>query len=248
MIILPAIDIKGGKCVRLLKGDFNKLTKYEKSPLDQAKEFLDLGFQNIHIVDLDGALEAKLINENIIKEISKIDKIKIEVGGGVRSLDHIKKLLDFGVNKVILGTAAVEKIDFLKDACGKFKNKIALSLDVRNGYVALSGWLKQTDILATDFIKQIKNINISRVIYTDIDKDGSKLGASIDETYKLSLKTKIPMVISGGVGSIEEVKKIISLGSDQDESHSFGKKIEGVIVGKAIYDGNINIKTLSKII
>lgn len=239
MIILPAIDIKGGKCVRLLKGDFNKLTKYEKSPLDQAKEFLDLGFQNIHIVDLDGALEAKLINENIIKEISKIDKIKIEVGGGVRSLDHIKKLLDFGVNKVILGTAAVEKIDFLKDACGKFKNKIALSLDVRNGYVALSGWLKQTDILATDFIKQIKNINISRVIYTDIDKDGMKVGPNIIDTINFSNLAKIPTIISGGVSSIEEIINI--------KNNNY-KNIEGVIIGKAIYDGNIDIKQLSKLI
>ena len=155
MIIFPAIDIKGGKCVRLLKGDFNKITQYKKSPTEQAKEFLNLGFSNIHLVDLDGALEENFINKNIIKEISRIDKIKIQIGGGIRTLEHIKKLLDFGIDKVIIGTAAVENIEFFKEACEKFTNKIALSLDVRKGYIALSGWKKQTNILAVDFIKKI---------------------------------------------------------------------------------------------
>ena len=155
MIIFPAIDIKGGKCVRLLKGDFNKITQYKKSPIDQAIEFSNLGFKNIHLVDLDGVLKGKLINKNIIKELSKINKIKIQVGGGIRSLEHIKKLLDFGVDKVIIGTAAVENIEFLKIACNKFNDKIVLAVDVRDGYIALSGWKKQTNILATDFFKKI---------------------------------------------------------------------------------------------
>ena len=158
MIIFPAIDIKGGKCVRLLKGDFAKITQYQKSPLDQAKEFSNLGFNNIHIVDLDGALKEIPVNESIIKEISKINKIKIQIGGGVRSEDHIKRLLDFGVDKIIIGTAAIEDINFLKIACEKFNNKIALSLDVRDGYIASSGWKIQTKILAKEFIKKIENI------------------------------------------------------------------------------------------
>ena len=165
MIIFPAIDIKGGKCVRLLRGSFSTITKYNKSPLDQAKEFFNLGFNNIHIIDLDGAQKENPINENLIKEISKIEKIKIQAGGGIRSLERIKKLLDFGIDKVVLGTAAVENIDFLKIACEKFNNKIALSIDVRDGCIALSGWEKQTNILATDFIKKIKKINVSRIIY-----------------------------------------------------------------------------------
>ena len=147
MIIFPAIDIKGGKCVRLVKVDFNNITQYEKSPVDQANEFTSLGLHNIHIIDLDGALAGNLINANVIKEISKINKIKIQIGGGIRSLVHIKKLLNFGVHKVILGTAAVENIEFLKTACNEFKDKIVLSLDVREGYIALSGWKKQTKIL-----------------------------------------------------------------------------------------------------
>ncbi|MBA1337651.1 MAG: phosphoribosylformimino-5-aminoimidazole carboxamide ribotide isomerase [Pelagibacterales bacterium] len=248
MIIFPAIDIKAGNCVRLLKGDFNKITQYKKSPLDQASEFSTLGFKNLHIVDLDGALTGRSINTKIIKEIILKTKIKIQLGGGIRSLEQIEIWLNAGVDKVVLGTAALENLNFLKKACEKFKKKIAVALDVKKGHLSSSGWKKNTLISPLDYLKEIDNFGVSRVIYTDIDKDGSKLGASIDETYKLSLKTKIPMVISGGVGSIEEVKKIISLGSDQDKSHSFGKKIEGVIVGKAIYDGNINIKTLSKII
>ena len=239
MIIFPAIDIKGGKCVRLLKGYFNKITQYKKSPIDQANEFLNLGFKNIHLIDLDGALEEKPVNENTIKAISKINKIKIQIGGGIRSIDHIKRLLDFNVDKVILGTAAVENIEFLKKACDKFDNKIALSLDVRKGYIALSGWKKQTDILASDFIKKIKNVNISRIIYTDINKDGTKSGPNFQETVDLSNLTKIPFVISGGVSSINDVINV---------KKSKYQNIEGIIIGKAIYDGNIDIKQLSKII
>ena len=238
MIIFPAIDIKGGKCVRLLKGDFNSITQYKKSPIEQANEFLNLGFDNIHIIDLDGALAEKPINENIIKEISKINKIKIQIGGGIRSIEHIKRLLDFNVDKVILGTAAVENIEFLEKACEQFNNKIALSLDARKGCIALSGWKKQTEILVSDFIKKIEKINISRIIYTDINKDGTKSGPNIQGTIDFSNLTKIPVVISGGVASINDIINI--------KEKKF-PNIEGIVIGKAIYDGNINIKELSKI-
>jgi len=237
MIIFPAIDIKGGKCARLLKGNFNKITYYDKSPVDQANEFVNLGFNNIHLIDLDGALSKKIKNEILIKEISKIDKIKIQIGGGIRSIDHIKKLLDYGVEKVIIGTAAVQNIEFLKIACEKFENKIVLSLDVRKGKIALSGWEEQTEILASDFIKKIESTSISRIIYTDINKDGTKLGPNIKETTDLAKLTKIPVVISGGISSIQDIINI------KKNNYS---NIEGVIVGKAIYDGNIDIKKLSK--
>jgi len=238
MIIFPAIDIKGGKCVRLLKGDFSRITQYEKSPVDQANEFSNLGFKNIHLIDLDGALAGKPINENIIKAISKIN-IKIQIGGGVRSIEHIQRLLDFNVDKVILGTAAVENMEFLKKACDKFDSKIALSIDVRQGHIALSGWKKQTNILASDFIKKIDKMNISRIIYTDIERDGTKSGANLKETLDLSKLTKIPFVISGGISSINDVTNI--------KKNKY-KNIEGIVIGKAIYDGNIDIKELSKII
>ena len=239
MIIFPAIDIKGGKCVRLLKGDFNKITQYKKSPFDQATEFFNLGFTNIHLVDLDGALEGNLINKEIIKKISEIDKIKIQVGGGIRSLEHIEKLINFGVDKIIIGTAAVENIEFLKIACNKYNKKIAISLDVREGYIALSGWKKQTKILATDFIKNIENMDISRIIYTDINRDGTKSGPNLYETLNFSNLTKIPVVVSGGISSIDDVINI---------KNKKLKNIEGIIIGKAIYDGSIDIKELSKII
>ena len=239
MIIFPAIDIKGGKCVRLFKGDFNKITQYKKSPFEQATEFFNLGFTNIHLVDLDGALEGNLINKEIIKKISKIGKIKIQVGGGIRSLEHIEKLINFGVDKIIIGTAAVENIEFLKIACNKYNKKIAISLDVREGYIALSGWKKQTKILATDFIKNIENMDISRIIYTDINRDGTKSGPNLYETLNFSNLTKIPVVVSGGISSIDDVINI---------KNKKLKNIEGIIIGKAIYDGSIDIKELSKII
>jgi phosphoribosylformimino-5-aminoimidazole carboxamide ribotide isomerase len=240
MIIFPAIDIKGGKCVRLLKGDFNKITQYEKLPSDQASEFSDLGFNNIHLVDLDGALSADdKLNKSIIKKITQNKKIKIQIGGGIRSIEYIQQLLSFGVDKVILGTEAIKNVTFLEEACSKFSNKIALAIDVRNGFIALSGWKKQTNILALDFIKKIDKINVSRIIYTDINKDGTKSGPNIKDTIQLSNLTKIPVVISGGVSSIEDIINI------KKEKHP---NIEGVIVGKAIYDGNIDIRELSKIV
>jgi len=239
MLVFPAIDIKDGRCVRLLKGDFNQITHYEKTPFDQANEFFNLGFKNIHIIDLDGALQGNLINKEIIKKISTINKIKIQVGGGIRSLDHIEQLINFGVDKVILGTAAVDNIELLETACKKFNKKIAISVDVRQGYIALSGWKNQTKILASDFIKRIDNMNIARIIYTDINRDGTKSGPNIEETSSFSNLTKIPVLISGGISSIQDIINI---------KEKKLKNIEGIIIGKAIYDGSININELSKII
>ena len=237
MIIFPAIDIKDGKCVRLIRGDFNQMTSYEKSPFDQAKIYFENGFSNIHIVDLDGALRGKSSNSNVVKEILKSFKLKIQIGGGIRTIDEVDSWVKSGVDKVIIGTAAVENKNFLKIACEKFKNKIAVSLDVKDGLIFLSGWKKQTNILAVDFLKEIKNFGISRIIYTDINKDGTKKGPNIQDTIELSSKAKIPFIISGGISSIEDIKKIKSLNNSN---------IEGVIVGKSIYDGDIKINELAK--
>ena len=237
MIIFPAIDIKDGKCVRLIKGDFNQMTSYEKSPFDQAKIYSQHGFKNIHIVDLDGALQGRPSNSNVVKEILKNFKLKIQIGGGIRTIDDIDNWVKSGVDKVIIGTAAVENRDFLKAACEKFENKIAISLDVKDGIIFLSGWKKQTNILAADFLKEIQNFGVSRVIYTDINKDGTKKGPNIKDTIELSNKVKIPFIISGGISSIEDIKKIKSLNNSN---------IEGVIVGKSIYDGDIKINELAK--
>jgi len=237
MIIFPAIDIKDGKCVRLIKGDFEKITSYKNSPFEQAKIYFESGFRNIHIVDLDGALEGRSSNSNIIRQILKNPNLKIQIGGGIRTIDDINHWVESGVDRVIMGTAAIENTDLLKTACKKFKNKIAVSLDVKDGFIFLSGWKKSTNISAIDFVKKIENFGVSRINYTDINKDGTKKGPNIKDTAELSSKVKIPFVISGGISSTEDIRKIKSLNNSN---------IEGVIVGKSIYDGDIKINDLAK--
>jgi len=239
MIIFPAIDIKDGVCVRLIKGDFRQITSYENTPIDQAKTYFKNGFNNIHIVDIDGALHGRPVNSILIKEIITKVKAKIQIGGGIRTIEDISRWIEMGIDRVVMGTAAVENIELLETACNKFKNKIAVSLDVKDGLIALSGWKKQTNISAIDFIKKIQNFGVSRIIYTDINRDGTKQGPNIKDTVKLSSKAKIPLVISGGVSSLEDIKKIKSLSNSN---------IEGVIIGKAIYDGDIKINDLAKLI
>ena len=239
MVILPAIDIKDGVCVRLVKGDFRQITSYENTPIDQAKKYFQNGFNNIHIVDLDGALHGRSVNSILIREIIQKVKSRIQIGGGIRTIEDISRWIELGVDKVVMGTAAVENVELLKTACNKFKNKIAVSLDVKDGLIALSGWKKQTNISAIDFIKKIKNFGISRIIYTDIYKDGTKQGPNIKGAIELSSKVKIPLVISGGVSSIEDIERIKLLNNPN---------IEGVIIGKAIYDGDIQINDLAKLI
>jgi len=239
MIIFPAIDIKDGVCVRLIKGDFRQITSYENTPIDQAIKYSTNGFNNIHIVDLDGAIHGRPVNSVLIKEIIKKVNSRIQIGGGIRTLNDISRWIEMGVDKVVMGTAAVENIELLKTACEKFKNKIAVSLDVKDGLIALSGWKKQTNIPAVDFIKKIQNFGISRIIYTDIYKDGTKQGPNIEGAIELSSKVKIPLVISGGISSIKDVEKIKSLNNPN---------IEGVVIGKAIYDGDIKINDLAKLI
>ena len=239
MIIFPAIDIKDGVCVRLVKGDFRQITSYENTPIDQAVKYSQNAFNNIHIIDLDGALHGRPVNSTLIREIIQKVKSKIQIGGGIRTIDDISRCIELGVDRVVMGTAAVENTELLKTACNKFENKIAVSLDVKDGLIALSGWKRQTNISAIDFIKKIKNFGVSRIIYTDIYKDGTKQGPNIKGAIELSSKVKIPLVISGGVSSLEDVKRIKSLNNPN---------IEGVIIGKAIYDGDIQINDLAKLI
>jgi len=239
MIIFPAIDIKDGVCVRLVKGDFRQITSYENTPIDQATKYFQNGFNNIHIVDIDGALHGRPVNSILIKEIIKKVKSKIQIGGGIRTIEDINRWIEMGIDRVVMGTAAVENLELLETACNKLKNKIAVSLDAKDGLIALSGWKKQTNISVIDFIKKIQNFGVSRIIYTDINRDGTKQGPNIEDTVELSSKAKIPLVISGGVSSLEDIKKIKSLSNSN---------IEGVIIGKAIYDGDIKINDLAKLI
>ena len=237
MIIFPAIDIKDKKCVRLIKGDFANKTEYDTSPVDQAAKYKDHGFKNLHIVDLDGALIGKTVNLDIIKEIVSKYDLKIEVGGGVRNIESIKQYIESGADKVILGSGAIKNKEFLKEACGKFKNKIALGLDAKDGNLSVSGWKENLNIKTIDFLKEVNDFGVSRIIYTDINRDGMKTSPNYEETVKIAEISNCPVVISGGVSSINDIKKAKELDN---------KKIEGIIVGKAIYDGDIKLDELAK--
>ena len=235
MKIFPAIDIKDKKCVRLVKGDFDNKTEYATSPIDQAEKYKDHGFRNLHIIDLDGALTGETVNLDIIKKIvSKFD-LKIEVGGGVRTINNIKKYVDVGIEKVILGSAAIKDKNFLKEACQKFPNKIALGLDAKDGYLSVSGWKENSNQLTLDFLKEVNDFGVSRLIYTDINRDGMKQSPNFEETINVAEISNCPVIISGGVSSIDDIKKAKNL-----------KNVEGIIVGKAIYDGDISLDELIK--
>jgi phosphoribosylformimino-5-aminoimidazole carboxamide ribotide isomerase len=238
MKIFPAIDIKDKRCVRLLKGNFDNQTTYEQSPFDQASKYKDVGLLNLHMVDLDGALTGELINLEIIKNIIKKLNISIEIGGGIRSMDKIQAYIDIGVDKVILGSAAIKDPNFLRQACETFKNKIALGLDAKKGKLSVSGWKETTDQTAEDYLRNVNKHGFSRVIYTDIDRDGTKTGPNLEETINISKISSSPVVVSGGISSIEDIKRIKKLNA---------LNIEGVIVGKAIYDGDIDLNELREL-
>ena len=235
MKIFPAIDIKDKKCVRLVKGDFDNKTEYKMSPIDQANKYKDYGFKYLHIVDLDGALTGEIVNLDIIQEIAIKSALKIEIGGGIRKFEDIQKYIDVGVEKVILGSAAIKDKSFLKEACQKFSNKIALGLDAKNGKLSVSGWKESSNKSTLEFLKEVNNYGVSRLIFTDINKDGTKESPNFDETSKVADISNCPVIISGGVSSIDDVKKAKSL-----------KNIEGIIVGKALYDGDIKLEELVK--
>ena len=237
MKIFPAIDIKDKKCVRLVKGDFDKKTEYEMSPIEQAGKYKDYGFKNLHIVDLDGALSGETVNLDIVKEIVTKFDLKIEIGGGVRNFESIQKYTDAGVEKVILGSAAIKNKNFLKEACEKFPNKIALGLDAKEGYLSVSGWKENSNQLTLNYLKEVNDYGATRLIYTDINRDGMKQSPNFEETVKVANTSSCPVIISGGVSSIDDIKKAKELNNDN---------IEGIIVGKAIYDGDINLEELKR--
>ena len=235
MKIFPAIDIKDKKCVRLIKGDFDNKTEYKNSPVEQANSYKDHGFKNLHIVDLDGALIGETVNVDIVQEIVNNSNLKIEIGGGIRNFDSIKNYIDAGVDKVILGSAAIKNKDFLKDACLKFPGKIALGLDAKDGKLSVSGWKENSTKSTLDFLKEVNDYGVSRLIFTDINRDGTKESPNFEETLKVASISNCPVIISGGVSSINDVIKARNM-----------ENIEGIIVGKAVYDGDIKLEELVK--
>jgi len=230
MIILPAIDIRGGKAVRLYQGDYTKEEVVAKDIYEQAKEFQRLGATHLHLVDLDGAKQGAGINEEIILKLAKTVDMSIEVGGGIRTLDRIDKLLGNGIDKVILGTAAMEQEDLVKSALAKYAERIIVGVDARNGKVCGNGWLSESDLDYIDFTKKMADLGVDNVIVTDISRDGTLQGANIEMLKTLSEKVDIKITASGGVKDIEDIKKLKEAG------------IYAAITGKAIYSGELSLK------
>lgn len=233
--LYPAIDIKNGKCVRLLFGDMNKETIYNNDPLDQANWFVDQGAEWLHIVDLDGAVKGDQVNKNSILKILKTlqNKVKIQIGGGIRSQENIDFWLDNFVDRVILGTLALENPNFVNSLSQQYFQKIIIGADVRNGMIASHGWEKQSEISALDLLRNFDQSLISSVIYTDITKDGTMTGVSLDETINFAKKNAHPVIASGGVSNLNDVVKLYE---------NFSNGIEGVVIGRALYDKKFTFK------
>jgi phosphoribosylformimino-5-aminoimidazole carboxamide ribotide isomerase len=238
MKIFPAIDLKTGKCVRLQKGEMDNATIFNDNPLAQAFEFANLGFKYLHIVDLDGAVSGSSINQEIVSEIVKNVKIPVQLGGGIRSIADIKKWLDLGVSRVILGTIALKNPQLVIEACQKFPKKIIVGLDARNYFVATNGWLNDSDSTVIDIAKKFEDSEVAGIIYTDISRDGMLLGFDYEGTKKLAQAVKIPIIASGGISSIDDLAKVFEL-------KEFG--VEGAIIGRSWYEKKISIEQLRKL-
>ena len=239
MKILPAIDIKEGKCVRLAKGDYSQVTHYFDNPLDVAKKWIDQGSMNLHIVDLDGAKSGKTINYNIIAEIrNSYPDIYIQIGGGIRDIESINKYINIGINKVIVGTRVVSDPSFLKRIPSDIKEKVIIDLAVKDGKLAVHGWNNSSDFTLQDFVKILESNNIQEIVFTDVSKDGMLEGMNFSEISNILSFSSIPLIASGGVTSIDDIKYLCGMNEI---------KISGVIIGKALYENKINLKDAIKL-
>jgi phosphoribosylformimino-5-aminoimidazole carboxamide ribotide isomerase len=235
MLIFPAIDLKNGQCVRLFKGDMNQSTVFNDNPSAQALEFQNCGFKFLHLVDLDGAIAGCSINEVAVREIIKNIKIPVQLGGGIRSIAAIEKWLDMGLNRVILGTAAAKNPQLIFEACKKFPEKIVIGIDAKNGFVATEGWVETSEISALELAKKFEDCGAAAIIYTDISRDGTLSGADFEGTKILAQNLKIPIIASGGISCLDDVKKISAL-------EKWG--VIGTIIGRALYDKKISAADL----
>ena len=231
MILYPAIDIKDGKCVRLLKGDMNKETIFNNSPKNQAKQFEDLGCEWIHIVDLNGAFEGLPVNHEAVKEIFDKVNVPVQLGGGIRSIKTIESWIDKGLSRVILGTAAINDPDLVKLAAREFPNKIAVGIDAKNGFVATEGWANTTTVTALELAKNLEGVGVCSIIYTDINRDGAMKGPNLEQTEIIANSVSIPVIASGGISSIKDLQNLKNSKAE----------LNGVISGRAIYDKILKI-------
>ena len=239
MKILPAIDIKDGKCVRLAKGDYNQVTHYFDNPLDVAKKWIDKGSMNLHIVDLDGAKSGETINFDVISKIrNNYPETYMQVGGGIRDIENINSYLDIGIDRVIVGTRVVSDPRFLEKIPSDIKEKVIIDLAVKDGKLAVHGWNNSSDFTLQDFIKILESNNIQEIVFTDVSKDGMLEGMNFSEISNILSFSSIPLIASGGVTSIDDIKYLCGMNEI---------KISGVIIGKALYENKINLKDAIKL-
>ena len=229
MKIYPAIDIKDGKCVRLLRGSFDDVTVYGDNPAEMARKWESLGGEYIHVVDLDGALKGHGVNAESIKKICKAVNVPVQTGGGIRSISDIEAKLECGISRVIIGTKAVSDAEFVKEAVKRYGDKIVIGIDAKDGMVAIEGWEKTSEYRAVEFAKKMEEIGVKTIIYTDIATDGTLMGPNVDAMREMVNNTNMDIIASGGIGNIEHIKALIPTG------------VEGVITGRALYTGNINL-------
>lgn len=234
MYIIPAIDLVEGKCVRLIQGQYNRQITYQNNPFRQAQDFISIGAEWLHIIDLDGAKIGKLVNIDAISAIIALGKLKIEVGGGIRNESSIEQLLDMGVERVIVGTKAVNDFKWLARISEKFNQKIVVSIDARGSRIATEGWIIEHSQGLIDFAKQVAQLPLAAIIYTDITKDGMLEGPNLERTKDLVETVDLPIIAAGGVTKIKDVKKLMECG------------VEAAIIGRALYEGTINLSEAIK--
>ncbi len=232
MEIIPAIDIRAGQCVRLYQGDYAAETVYSSNPIAKAHEWVTHGATRIHVVDLDGAAAGESVNLDIINEMAHSLMIPVQVGGGVRSIADIENLFKAGVDRVILGTSAVENHELVKEACRRFKDSIVVGIDARDGKVAIKGWQKSTEVTAVSLARDMVRLGVRRFIYTDINRDGTLTEPNFSAVYELLDAVRTPVIASGGISKPVHLKVLKKLG------------VEGVIIGKALYTGDIDLKAV----
>lgn len=231
MILYPAIDLKDGQAVRLLHGEMDKTTVFNDNPAAQAMEFVNAGCEWLHLVDLNGAFAGEPVNAAPVEEILKQTKVPAQLGGGIRDMATIERWIDKGLARVILGTVAVENPDLVREAAKEFPGKVAVGIDARNGKVATKGWAEETDVMVTDLAKSFEDAGVSAIIYTDILRDGAMKGPNVQATADLANAVSIPVIASGGVSSLEDLKALKSCGAE----------LNGAISGRALYDGAIDL-------
>jgi phosphoribosylformimino-5-aminoimidazole carboxamide ribotide isomerase len=239
MLLIPAIDLKDGRCVRLRQGDMDDATVFSEDPVAMARSWLEQGARRLHLVDLNGAVSGRPRNESVIRQIVDeiAGRIPVQLGGGIRDLDTIERYLDGGLSYVIIGTAAVKNPGFLHDACGAFPGQVIVGLDAKDGRVATDGWSKLTKHDVVDLARKFEDYGVEGVIYTDIGRDGMMTGVNIEATVRLAQSLRVPVFASGGIGGIEDVDRLCAV---EDEG------IEGAILGRALYEGRLDFAAAQK--